>query len=273
VTLNESIRTNVKGLELGIEDKLRDMATALNVYDDRMKAMTLAFQQMQRSSPYGFGANGSQETQPLQDSTHKALGTFTNPISLESAIGKEEYVGIPTSVYRPRHCGLSCPCSCHGGSTYRTPRWLSVATGDLSFTFSGIPNWTYRSCNDETCSHRGKRLLRVTYYFPSWCLHRMISYTNSWDPCGSHTMVIRTARVISPSADIFAFAQQGYIDGLKALFKESQASPFDISAINGRSALNVSQVSVIYFLMQCIETLNVCSLPSQLKNWMLLNFC
>jgi hypothetical protein len=58
-------------------------------------------------------------------------------------------------------------------------------------------------------------------------------------------MIIRSARIVSPTAEIFSFAQQGHIDGLKALFSDGLASPFDVCAGSGRSALNVSLLSDI----------------------------
>lgn len=240
--LSRAIGTDVKALQDSVGESLHGISEHLRSQSDQITALTTEVQKIQLSSHMFLNINVTDKSNLLQTSHQgsKTMSPFTRPMPSQSALEKGEYVPVPATVYRSRQCGLNCRCSCHGGSSFRTPRWLNVATGDLSLVISGCPMWSQRSCNDEACSQRGKRLIRLTYYFPLWALQRMISFTNASGSFGDHTIFIKTARIISPSADVFAFAQQGYIDGLRDLFANRRASPFDVSGVNGRSALNVS---------------------------------
>ena len=212
------------------------------MHDDQAKALTSAFDRLERSLLYDLTSAGSLRPRFPQHPTGRTFAAPTNSSTYNFANDKEEFIGVPASIHRPRSCTSSCPCSCHGGVNYKSPTWLSAVTGQMSLTLSGIPQWTYKSCNAGMCSYQGRSLLKVTYYFPTWCLKRMISLTSSWSPCGDFTVVMKTPRTRSPSADIFGFIQQGNIDGLKILFNNGEASPFDINAVNGRSTLNVSNL-------------------------------
>lgn len=220
IALNESIKANLENVGNTLHSRFDALAGQLGV---------------QGSSSRGPGIVAKRD----ENSSGSEYNSYNT--SRRSSGDHDHFVQLSTAVFQPRSCGLSCSCSCHYGSTFRTPQWLSMAIGDLSFAFFGIPRWTYKSCNDNICSHRGRRLVRTSYYFPAWCLNRMVSVVDSWGPFGVHTTVLKTAPVIPSTSNIFAFSQQGHVEGLKVLFRQGLASPFDISGADGRSALNVCQ--------------------------------
>ena len=67
----------------------------------------------------------------------------------------------------------------------------------------------------------------------------MMSVQLSWNPMSGHTVSLRTPRSISSKSNVFMLAQHGNIQGMKRLFEQRLASPFDISHEEGRSALHV----------------------------------
>ncbi|XMA18428.1 hypothetical protein WAI453_011219 [Rhynchosporium graminicola] len=51
-------------------------------------------------------------------------------------------------------------------------------------------------------------------------------------------MSLATPRVVPDNSDIFVYAVRGDIAGMKSLFEQRIASPFDIGVGTGRSALH-----------------------------------
>jgi hypothetical protein len=68
----------------------------------------------------------------------------------------------------------------------------------------------------------------------------MISFAASLTSMKGPQITLSMPRVVNGSADIFAFAVQGDIDGIKSLFSQGVASPYDVACTNGRTALHVS---------------------------------
>jgi hypothetical protein len=120
--------------------------------------------------------------------------------------------------------------------------------------YAGSPVLKFRSCDDQSCQQNSSKRIKIAYYFPKWFLDRMVALTCDWGPLDGHRITIRTQRLITPDADVFAFAERGNLEGLKALFTRGEASPFDVDAINGRLALNLATMEekpmVCKFLLQ-----------------------
>ena len=51
---------------------------------------------------------------------------------------------------------------------------------------------------------------------------------------------LRMPRVVESNAKIFSLAVQGDLNNMKNLFRDGLASPYDVAASNGRTALHVS---------------------------------
>lgn len=155
----------------------------------------------------------------------------------------QDHIRIRTSVVPGRKsCSLLCACQCHAYRSFElNNKWLTFAVGVLFIGYSGPPLFSTSACSESRCASRTASTVKLTYYFPTWMLKRMVSFMTSKTRIGPQKMLLNVARVVSPDSDIFTFAQQGYTDGIRMLFEQGMASPFDVSAANGRSALNVSK--------------------------------
>ncbi|KAK3377231.1 hypothetical protein B0T24DRAFT_237089 [Lasiosphaeria ovina] len=147
---------------------------------------------------------------------------------------------VKASVYRPGVCRSRCACRCHTARRVKTPAWAAAAVGNMFLGYSVSPLVRFRACNDLTCQQNSQRGIRIAYYFPRWFLDRMVEVICNWGPIDGHRVSIRTPRLVAPDADVFAFASKGNVEGLRMLFSRGEASPFDVSAVNGRSALNLA---------------------------------
>jgi hypothetical protein len=150
---------------------------------------------------------------------------------------------VSTSVYNLKKCDAICWCQCHRVSKLQYPPWITSVIGSLFVGYSGIPLLNERACNEKSCK-KGGSLLKVTYYFPTWSLFRMISFMGRWNSLDGHNFTLHTPRVVPSSSEIFVLAQKGNIEGLQELFSQRKASIYDVSAREGRSALHVSIIGM-----------------------------
>ncbi|KAK0712525.1 hypothetical protein B0T26DRAFT_714543 [Lasiosphaeria miniovina] len=98
----------------------------------------------------------------------------------------------------------------------------------------------FRACNDLTCQQNGQRGIRIACHLSRWFLDRMVEVICNWGPIDRHRVSIHTPRLVAPDADVFAFASKGNGEDLRMVFSRAEAPPFDVSAVNGRSALNLA---------------------------------
>lgn len=68
----------------------------------------------------------------------------------------------------------------------------------------------------------------------------MLCMTFSNVPSDVPRVSLSLPRVIEGNADIMRFAVSGNLDGIKSLFKQGLASPYDVVFSTGRTALHVS---------------------------------
>ncbi|MCJ1292557.1 hypothetical protein MMC34_004108 [Xylographa carneopallida] len=89
---------------------------------------------------------------------------------------------------------------------------------------------------------------RFSYYFPTWLLARVFMGNITPAP----EMLLRVGNVIPSRSSVFHHAMLGSVDGIKKLFDQGLASPFDV-AESGSSvlhfALNSSRFDVCKFLL------------------------
>lgn len=114
---------------------------------------------------------------------------------------------------------------------------MSSLFGRLHFKFSDIPIFT-PPCNVDRCRKR-RRLpyLRIDYFFPTWLLRRILTATLVYSTRGSIDIYrLRAPRVVATEAPIFTMAQTGNVEGIRSLFTENRALPFDVDCL-GFSAL------------------------------------
>lgn len=67
----------------------------------------------------------------------------------------------------------------------------------------------------------------------------MVAIQSSWSLLDDCRLSIKTPRLVSPAADIFLYAGTGNISRVQKLFADQVASPFDVVADYGTSALHV----------------------------------
>ncbi|KAI0416285.1 hypothetical protein F5X98DRAFT_375855 [Xylaria grammica] len=103
-----------------------------------------------------------------------------------------------------------------------------------------MPFSTRTKCTEGACQRQKKEIISANYYFPSWApfAPRMISLMKTWNGFDRPQLHVKFPRVIPPASELFVLAQKGNIPGVQRLFSDKKASPYDISAGEGRSALH-----------------------------------
>ena len=148
-------------------------------------------------------------------------------------------VRIRASRYRRTQCEGWCSCSCHQVNYARTPQIADLALGSMFIGLSGFPGRRQR-CNEKRCRKQSIPTLKVTYYFPLWLLARVVHFSLSLTYMNGPQVSLHMPRVVKNNAEIFNLAIQGDLHNMKILFRDGLASPYDVAASNGRTALHVS---------------------------------
>lgn len=148
-------------------------------------------------------------------------------------------VRIRASRYRRTQCEGWCSCSCHQINYFRTPQITDLALGSMFIGLSGFPVRRQR-CSEKRCRKQSIPTLKVTYYFPLWLLARVVHFSLSLTYMNGPQVSLHMPRVVESNAKVFDLAVQGDLHKMKNLFRDGLASPYDVAASNGRSALHVS---------------------------------
>ena len=152
-------------------------------------------------------------------------------------------VRIRASRYRRTQCEGWCSCSCHQVNYFRTPQIADLALGSMFIGLSGFPVRRQR-CSEKRCHKQSIPTLKVTYHFPLWLLARVVHFSLSLTYMNGPQFSLHMPRVVESNAEVFNLAVQGDLNNMKNLFRDGLASPYDVAASNGRTALHVSlQVS------------------------------
>ncbi|KAF2259873.1 ankyrin [Lojkania enalia] len=158
---------------------------------------------------------------------------------------------LQVSQLRSRVCH-NCSCNYHRISQFRTPAHLNKFLGTLFVGYTALPFFS-PSCNRRDCRRGDNASLRFRYYFPSWFLMRVFSLMASVSNMNGPELVIKVPRACDPKADILLYAGNGNIDGIKMLFKQGLASPFDEEYGTGVSilqrAVDNRQMEVVKLLL------------------------
>ena len=134
----------------------------------------------------------------------------------------------------------ACSCDCHTPLALRTPQWLEPTVGTMLVRYSRNSLGSCQSCSQRSCSRGSQGILKTHYSFPGWFMRRMMCLQYSWSPFSGHNVSLRTPRTVSSRSNVFLFAQHSNIKGMRRLFEQNLASPFDVSFEEGRSPLHVS---------------------------------
>jgi hypothetical protein len=147
-------------------------------------------------------------------------------------------VGIRTAQFPRTSCTPWCSCACHREWRFRTPRMLEQFIGSLFIGYSGLPVLR-PPCNEHNCHLQSQPLTYVTYFFPRWFLSRMVTFMMTYTPLAGPVASLKVQRTVPGNADIFNFTKQGNVVGIRTLFENGLASPFDVQFDSGVTALHV----------------------------------
>ena len=95
------------------------------------------------------------------------------------------------------------------------------------------------SCDCTSCTRHEKSSITVYYVFPSWILQRILIILLCSSRRDGPFMSLRPVNIRSGSDQVFFWAGEGYIAKIRILFKNGEASPFDVKAENYGSLLTV----------------------------------
>ena len=148
-------------------------------------------------------------------------------------------VRIRASRYRRAQCDGWCSCSCHQVNYLRTPQSADLALGSMFIGLSGFPVRRQR-CSEKRCRKQSIPTLKVAYHFPLWLLARVVHFSLSLTYMDGPRVSLHVPRVVESNAKVFSLAVQGDLPNMKNLFRDGLASPYDVNASNGRTALHVN---------------------------------
>ncbi|PWY90020.1 hypothetical protein BO70DRAFT_132733 [Aspergillus heteromorphus CBS 117.55] len=151
------------------------------------------------------------------------------------------------------HRARGCACTCHGTSTVASSPWIEGVVGRLFIGYNGQIA-SLRPCMECPCVRNRNTKISFTYYFPSWLLSRSLEAVLNVTRLGGPQFALRAYRSMPDETLLFHLARQGNIPEIQTLFRDGLASPFDISAKTGRSALHFAvdfgQEETCHFLLR-----------------------
>lgn len=152
---------------------------------------------------------------------------------------------------RARTCPPACSCVCHKPIKISSSSMVAGLLGMLHVKYRELPALA-AMCNERSCHRQLVGSASLTYMFPPWLLHRMVSVTFS-PRFGLH-MVLRAPRIVADDAQILRYAAVGDIVGIQKLMSDGLASPGDVGASYGMTALHIAfvkkNIDLCRFLVQ-----------------------
>jgi hypothetical protein len=135
-------------------------------------------------------------------------------------------------------CRPWCSCRCHRQVRGHAMAGNISLLGFLFICLSG-GRYSFQTCNEPQCQRKQDLTFRMDYVFPAWLLARAVylifTFTQSCGP----KFTPRWSGTFSGDAKIFMLAIDGDLDGIKKLFADKEASPYDVAISTGRTALHV----------------------------------
>ena len=141
--------------------------------------------------------------------------------------------------HRIKRCPSACSCVCHRPVKIHSSSTVAALLGMLYVKYRELPALA-AMCNERSCQRQLMGCASLTYMFPPWLLHRMVSVTFS--PRHGLHMVLRAQRIVADDALILRYANAGDIQGIQKLISDGHASPGDVGASYGLTALHIAVV-------------------------------
>ena len=141
-------------------------------------------------------------------------------------------------------CRDKCQCACHTESTVRTPLPFRIVVGTLFMGYTGRP-LIRLGCDYKTCKRHSPFRLRVTYSFPTWFLAKVIYLVAETSHMGNPSFMLTMRRRLPKhhGFSLIGKTRGGDIQGIKSLLEQRLASPNDVHALLGSTALHVSYLT------------------------------
>lgn len=175
------------------------------------------------------------------EQTSKPAPSTPSSSSATSIATSSSTVQFQTTLTQESRCPPACTCQCHKVATFRYPAWTRHLIGSLFIGYSGVPLLNTRKCNEKSCRGGKRFLVKLSYFFPSWLVARMVfAIGSSFNLLHAVDPFIRVPRVVASSSEIFILAQKGNILEMQKLIAGARGSILDINGNEGRSALHVS---------------------------------
>lgn len=151
-------------------------------------------------------------------------------------------INIRVKQYRTASCPQRCLCKCHTDKQMRSPQLLDRLIGKLFLGYSHTPIFA-SSCNKATCGQLPFCFITITYLFPTWFLHQILSMFFVCTKRDGPGLSLKMLRIRSDNDEVFHSATIGDITRIKLLFAKGEASPFDVALDSGQTLLNVKKVN------------------------------
>ena len=157
------------------------------------------------------------------------------------AANQDTLTHVRAARYRESYCEAWCSCTCHVAQTYQTPHLVDAMIGSLTIGSVGL-HLGHRACSEPTCRRQSVPMFKLLWYLPSWLCLRVVNLAVSFTQMTGPQIALSIPRVVPSDSKIFQYAVQGDLAGIQDLFAQGLASPYDVGAVNGRTALHVSRV-------------------------------
>ena len=152
---------------------------------------------------------------------------------------KGHYSIQASTVTRGTRCSGYCVCICHQRSKTHSSPSLNRFFGTLFVGYTGVPR-IVSPCDTRTCTQRSSLAVVVTYVFPKWFLARAMVLMMGLSSFKGPQLNIAFPRLVDNDSLLFDYIRQDDLTGVKRLFSQRIASPFDMDHRSGYTALMVS---------------------------------
>jgi hypothetical protein len=165
------------------------------------------------------------------------------PYSPSSPMMKDEkqVIRIQTSILH--QCSMTCLCQCHRRRQIRSSdnSLIQQCLGQFFLSYSSIPVWDTRPCNDPRCVNRDPVAVDLIYMLPEWLLNKALGIYVSWKSMSGQgaSLHIRVPRIISEDSDVFNAITADDVPGLQVLLGSGKFLPTDVTPL-GTTMLLVS---------------------------------
>lgn len=150
-------------------------------------------------------------------------------------------------------CQIWCSCRCHQKLSCHSKAGVMSILGFLFMCLS-VGRYAWQSCDEPLCFRRQELKMKVAFVFPPWLLAHAMCFMLTISSLGTPKFTPRWSATFSGDAKIFTCAIEGDLDGLRKLFEKRAASPHDVAASTGRTALHVS--SPLWKLLNLFQPLS-----------------